>query len=211
MSGSPAETGAKLGGRPASTSAHKLAEVAQKLFLEQGFSETSVEDIAAAAGVSSRTFFRYFATKADVLWVETPAELERMKAGLAAAPPGQTWRDALCCAIPASYVHPPEQRVWALQRAELVLREPSVLGPMSAHSAEWRCAVADFVASRLGCEPDELGPLAVSASALSANLAAQAYWVAHPTEELPALIARMLQLMLPRLEDVWNLVARSRR
>ena len=63
------------GGRPAVTSAHELAAVAQRLFIAHGFDETSVDDIATAAGISRRTFFRYFSTKADVCFADSPAEL----------------------------------------------------------------------------------------------------------------------------------------
>lgn len=45
----------------------ELTEVAQDLFLEQGYEGTTVDQIAAAAGMSKRTFFRYFASKDDLV------------------------------------------------------------------------------------------------------------------------------------------------
>lgn len=44
-----------------------ISEVAQELFMSQGFEATTVDQIAAAAGMSRRTFFRYFESKEDVL------------------------------------------------------------------------------------------------------------------------------------------------
>lgn len=45
----------------------QIKAVAMQLFVEQGFEATTIDQIAAAAGMSSRTFFRYFATKEDVV------------------------------------------------------------------------------------------------------------------------------------------------
>lgn len=47
-----------------------LAEAAGELFLEQGFAATSVAEIASRAGVSRATFFNYFTSKSDLLWLE---------------------------------------------------------------------------------------------------------------------------------------------
>lgn len=55
-------------GRPRASSRETLAEAACELFLERGYADTSVADIASRAGVSRSSFFNYFASKADILW-----------------------------------------------------------------------------------------------------------------------------------------------
>jgi AcrR family transcriptional regulator/catechol 2,3-dioxygenase-like lactoylglutathione lyase family enzyme len=55
-------------GRPRATSRDVIAEAACELFLEQGYSDTTVADITARAGVSRSSFFNYFTSKSDVLW-----------------------------------------------------------------------------------------------------------------------------------------------
>src|SRR6476646_1972874 len=67
-----------------------LASAAVELFIERGFDATTVEDIAAAADVSPRTFFRYYPTKEDVV-VDL---VERLAARPADEPLGRALREA---------------------------------------------------------------------------------------------------------------------
>jgi AcrR family transcriptional regulator len=64
-----------LGERKLRVTRDALVEAALELFATQGYDQTTVEQIAAAAGVSPRTFFRHFPTKQDVFFVDHPADL----------------------------------------------------------------------------------------------------------------------------------------
>ncbi|TAL19122.1 MAG: TetR family transcriptional regulator, partial [Frankiales bacterium] len=73
-------------GRPPATSRAELEVAALELFHRDGFDGTTVDRIAEAAGVSRRTFFRYYASKNDVVWGDFDAGLRAMEARLARTP-----------------------------------------------------------------------------------------------------------------------------
>lgn len=72
-------------GRPPASSRAMLEEAAGELFLERGYSATSVADITARAGVSRATFFNYFGAKSDLLWSSFDAGVAGLEELLAAA------------------------------------------------------------------------------------------------------------------------------
>ena len=74
-------------GRPPGTSQRELELIALRLFTVQGFEQTSVEQLAAEAGITRRTFFRYFSSKNEVLWHAFDAEVETIRQGLARVEP----------------------------------------------------------------------------------------------------------------------------
>ncbi|HEY0398281.1 MAG TPA: TetR family transcriptional regulator, partial [Acidimicrobiia bacterium] len=70
-------------GRPPVTTRTELEQIALDLFLRHGFVETTLDDIAAAAGIARRTFFGYFSSKNDVVWGDFDALLRGMEEWLA--------------------------------------------------------------------------------------------------------------------------------
>ena len=96
---SPAVSGAGHPGRRRATSRADLEQVAFTLFASRGFDRTTVDEIAAAAGIGRRTFFRYFPSKNDIPWGAFEDELERMRVRLKACPPEVPLMDAIRVAL----------------------------------------------------------------------------------------------------------------
>jgi AcrR family transcriptional regulator len=81
------DTTSSLRERKKQATRDQLVEAAFKLFSERGFDDVSAAEIAAAVGVSERTFFRYFAAKEDVIFSDSGEKLSHVQRLLAALPP----------------------------------------------------------------------------------------------------------------------------
>ncbi|GAA1905991.1 TetR family transcriptional regulator [Streptantibioticus ferralitis] len=79
-----------------------MREAALALYLERGFEQTMVADIAERAGVTARTFFRYFGDKREVLFDGSSELEERSLAALEAAPATASALDAVSAALDAA-------------------------------------------------------------------------------------------------------------
>ncbi|MFW6692886.1 TetR/AcrR family transcriptional regulator [Streptomyces sp. MAR4 CNX-425] len=77
----------------------RLAEAALKLYVEQGFERTTVTEIAEAAGLTERTFFRHFADKREVLFYGTELALDMLTRTIAEAPAPASPMDAVGAAL----------------------------------------------------------------------------------------------------------------
>src|SRR6266481_2275932 len=86
---------ASRAGRRRVTSRAELEHIAFALFDRQGFERTTIADIARAAGIGRRTFFRYFPSKNDIAWGNFEQELDRMRVRLKACPPEVPLMDAI--------------------------------------------------------------------------------------------------------------------
>src|SRR3954447_16536396 len=77
----------------------RLQQAAMELYLERGFDQVTVADIAERAGLTERTFFRYFDDKREVLFAGSSALQERLLASVAPAPGALAPLDVLALAF----------------------------------------------------------------------------------------------------------------
>ena len=178
----------RRGGRRRVTSRAELEHVAFGLFGRQGFERTTIDDIAAAAGIGRRTFFRYFASKNDVPWGNFDAELDRMRLRLRSFPARTPLMDAIRAAVVDFNRIPPEQIGWHRRRMELLLRTPALQAHSTLRYAAWRRVIAEFVAERTGQAPDALAPRTIGYVALGVALAAYEHWLEASDADLSDLL-----------------------
>jgi AcrR family transcriptional regulator len=161
----------------------ELAEAALRLLAFQGFEETTIDQIAAAAGVSRRTFFRYFQSKEDVI-VESLSEIgEELRAALDARPAGEApataVRQAFSVFVDELCAESPEKE---LRLTRLILHTPALAARYLERQAEWKAHVAASLARRMGLSEDDLRPVVMAGVAFAALEAALHGWIASNGE-----------------------------
>jgi mycofactocin system transcriptional regulator len=195
----PDETAARPG-RPPATTRQELELVARELFAERGFDATTVDDIATAAGIGRRTFFRYFASKNDVVWGDFDRSLAELRDRLAGGARSRSLLDVLREAVLAFNELEDDDTDWHRDRMRLILEVPALQAHSTLRYAAWRGVVAEFAAARLGLPPGDLLPQLVGHLALGAALAAYEQWLRDPGADLQALLDRALRA----LEGSWS-------
>jgi len=107
--------------------AGRLRKAAVELFAERGVEATTVAAIAERAGVTERTFFRYFTDKREVLFSDQGEFVSRFVTGVQEAPVGASPLDAVAAGLCAGgAVFPPERRDGARVRATVIAANPGL-------------------------------------------------------------------------------------
>lgn len=166
--------------------------MALELIARQGYDDTTVDDIAAAAGIARRTFFRYYPSKADVVWGDFDAELDRFRLQLAEVDPEVPMMVAIHRAVTDFNRLPSDQLAQHRRRLSLILGVPTLLANSTLRFAQWRAVVADFAARRLAMDPADLVPNVVASCALGAALAAYDHWLDDDAVDLVGAIDQAL-------------------
>jgi AcrR family transcriptional regulator len=179
-----------------------LRDAAHRLFAEKGFTQTTIDDIAAAADVSRRTFFRYYDSKDDLLRSDVSDLLPVMLAALRARPAGEPPFAAILAAL-RTLIGPDGPPAVAQS-----LADPAVSGfrarlSMVRMLAQWEQGIADTLLARTGfyapggdtpSEEDRLRAVVIACAATSALRAAtQIYRGRYPGRGLDT--ARLLPII----------------
>jgi AcrR family transcriptional regulator len=98
----------------------RLEQAALELFIERGFEQTTVTEIARRAGLTQRTFFRHFADKREVLFWGQGALQELFVSTVASAPDSAAPLDAVAAALEAAGAVLQERHESARQRQAII-------------------------------------------------------------------------------------------
>jgi AcrR family transcriptional regulator len=161
-----------------------LRDAAHRLFAEKGFSQATIDDIAAAADVSRRTFFRYYDSKDDLLRSDVSDLLPVMLGALRARPADEPPFAAILAAL-RTLIGPEGPPAVAQS-----LADPAISGFRARLSlvrmlAQWEQGIADALLVRAGLdtpsEEDRLRAVVTACAATSAlRAAAQIYRGRYP-------------------------------
>ncbi|PFG31152.1 TetR/AcrR family transcriptional regulator [Paramicrobacterium agarici] len=160
-------------GRPRRSSRRMLEEAAAELFLEQTYDGTTIDEISTRAGVSRNTFFNYFSSKSDVLWVDVDETISALSGILASLPRHENVLDGVEAALTRVASEHPSSRVpWALTQVDLMGTRNELLSSGMVRVLAVTEILASFISSRAGADVKPDGDTAAAALTAAAATAA---------------------------------------
>ncbi|TDC77315.1 TetR family transcriptional regulator [Streptomyces hainanensis] len=175
----------------------ELARLALDLFTTRGYEETTVEDVARAASMSKRSFFRYFPTKEDVVFGELELMAARIAEEIRARPADEPpWR--CLTAVLAGW----QDRIHAAQRElpglRLIESSPALRARLAQKRDELRALVADALRARPGAPLDAFtADLLTGAAGTALDAAAREWLRTGGQADRATLLTRAFALLEP--------------
>ena len=164
------------------------------LFLDKGFEDTTVEDIAVAAGLSRRSYFRYFASKEDILREGLNEVGRSIATAVASRPDSESPWTALRRGFD-SLIDRAETLPRTRNLGRLLGESPAVAASHESKLEHWQGAIAQAIEGRLPAGSDEpsLAAASIAAAGLGCFTVAQAQW--HRADNRTSLAALTDQAM----------------
>jgi AcrR family transcriptional regulator len=155
----------------------RISDVATSMFIERGYDNVRVAEIAAAVDVSEKTIFNYFPTKESLVFDREELQTARMIEAVRVPTPGQSLVQSIVGMLEAD-VHE-LFRLWprehdagtalggVRQFAEMIEASPALTAGMYGMQERMTMAVAEVLAERVGIDPEDPEPQAAAVIALS--------------------------------------------
>jgi AcrR family transcriptional regulator len=158
---------------------NSLSWAALQLALERGLDNVRVDDIAAAAGVSTRTYNNYFSSRAEAICALGIEQAERVGAALLARPPSEEIGQAIVAAMVQEYTVGPEPDKKAIR---LISLSPTLQGEYLKTTVAIERPLAEAIAERTGTDAErDLFPRILAAAVSSAGRVATEHWLRRDT------------------------------
>jgi len=178
-----------------------LGIAAMRLAVERGLDNVLVEDIAAEAGVSTRTFSNYFGSKYEAICALSMDRDTQIGLALRSRPPGEPLMEAITNAVLDQYaaaVQAPD-RTWTAG-IRLAFQSPSLQGEMLRTQYAAQQALSEAIADRIGSDVEsDLFPSVMAGAVTAATHVAMNRWL---TADPPMALAPLLRLALSQLSAI---------
>lgn len=180
-----------------------LVEVALRKFAERGYAAVTVEDICADVSMSSRTFFRYFPSKEDVLAAPLIEVLDVMRSSFDARPAAEPVTTSLRATLGIAVEHIEQRRELFVAAGMTVRQAPDVLASSAGALMEWEQSMVTQVCVRLGTAPERPEARLLLGVVMVAFRTALDRWLDDAAaQELSVSLETSLALVLPGARSI---------
>lgn len=181
----------------------RLIKAAITLFDERGYDETTIAEIAAAAGLTKRTFFRYFTDKREVLFKGSPELQDRWIGGIHSAAPEASPMAAVAAGLDEVAAIFTDRHPFAKMRSRIVAANPELQERELIKLQKLAGAIEEVLVQR---------GLSADAAALASQAGVTVFHVAFARwvdQENPAAFKRLTHDVLSELQSVIGAPVRS--
>lgn len=175
----------------------RMQQAALRLFAEQGYDETTAQQVADAAGVSQRTFFRHFRDKEEVLFAADDHLMAAIRSGVDRVPADAAPLAVVLAGLRSLTAELEQMGDELRTRADIISRHASLTGRDLAKQARWAAALADDLVAR---GVDRHRALGLTGATAAAFRVAFSRWLADARP--PGLAARVERAVRDLADDL---------
>jgi len=175
----------------------EIADATLRLAADKGLEHVTVEQIAAAADVAPRTFFRYFDSKEDALLADHPERLELLRETLKSRPASEGPLTAVRAAVLDVAGDLEDHRDLMLCKVQLMENNPTLRGRSLEMMGDLERMIAEALAERTGVDLDaDFRPFVIAGAVCTAMRVTIDRWAAMGgTGDLTAMVESALDLL----------------